>query len=237
MKYIRKRGAPQDYLQWCRDVKGTDGETFLNLKNPEKTSVLDSLMREQGWICAYTMRRIDKGTCHIEHVKPESLCRKELKGSDLDYHNFLACFPLEGMAPKYRYGAQKKGDWWIDNGKDFISPLVPNCEKRFNFDLDGVIHPTGKNGPAEKTIKILGLDHCTLTEERKRVISEYIYGGDGRDAASISQATRMLKQISSLDNEQYYEYCVAIRDALIQYISKLQTKRKRNIYRRRSAKR
>jgi uncharacterized protein (TIGR02646 family) len=53
--------------------------------------VLESLMREQGYICAYCMRRIPEKRGHpqstIEHIKPQSKCSAEEK---LDYKNMLA---------------------------------------------------------------------------------------------------------------------------------------------------
>lgn len=53
--------------------------------------VLEGLMREQGYICAYCMRRIPEKRGHpqstIEHIKPQSKCSAEEK---LDYKNMLA---------------------------------------------------------------------------------------------------------------------------------------------------
>ena len=53
--------------------------------------VLESLMREQGYICAYCMRRIPEKRGYpqstIEHIKPQSKCSAEEK---LDYKNMLA---------------------------------------------------------------------------------------------------------------------------------------------------
>ena len=53
--------------------------------------VLESLMIEQGYICAYCMRRIPEKRGHpqstIEHIKPQSKCSAEEK---LDYKNMLA---------------------------------------------------------------------------------------------------------------------------------------------------
>lgn len=85
MKYIRKTGAPHEYLSWRNRVRGTLDEDYRCLRNPEKAGLHCALLREQGWLCAYTMRRIDENTSHIEHIKPEGLCRSDQAGSDLDY--------------------------------------------------------------------------------------------------------------------------------------------------------
>ena len=128
MKYIKKLGAPREYTDWRKAVKGKENEDYRNLPNPEKGILHDALLKEQGCLCGYTMRRIDKGTSHIEHIKPETICRDELRGSDLDYENMLDCYPKEGMATNYRYGAQVKDNWWDNNGTEFISPLNQQCE-------------------------------------------------------------------------------------------------------------
>src|ERR1700693_513819 len=77
MKYIRKGRPPHDYATWCRAVRGTTDEDYRNLRGPEKARLRDALLREQGWLCAYTMKRIDQSIAHIEHIKPETLCRTE----------------------------------------------------------------------------------------------------------------------------------------------------------------
>jgi uncharacterized protein (TIGR02646 family) len=125
------------------------------------------------------MRRIEESSSHIEHIKPESVCRSERIGLDLDYKNLVACFPRDGMGRNQRYGAQYKADWWDDDGAEFVSPLSSNCESRFRFDLDGKIAQFSNDQAAATTIRVLGLDHRSLTEDRKRVIEEFIYGQTG----------------------------------------------------------
>src|SRR5437773_9855241 len=131
MKYVRKAGSPYSYRTWCNHVRGTANENYSSLQNPQKRNLHHALLREQGCLCAYTMQRIDENSSHIEHIRPESVCRAERIGSDLDYTNLVACFPRDGMRRRYRYGAQWKGDWWQNDGTEFVSPLIQNCETRF----------------------------------------------------------------------------------------------------------
>src|SRR5260221_8501681 len=107
MKYIQKGGVPHEYREWCRAVRGTNKQDYRELPSGMKAVVLAALVQDQGQICAYTMKRIDEGSSHIEHIKPEGLCRDEEKGSDLAFGNMLSCFPRPGMRRAYRYGAQK----------------------------------------------------------------------------------------------------------------------------------
>src|SRR5437879_5908380 len=106
MKYIQKHGQPHAYTSWRNQVKGTAKNNYTELPTALKQSLLAALLAEQGFICAYTMKRVALNTSHIEHIKPETICRAELAGSDLDYENLVACFPRADMGRRYRYGAQ-----------------------------------------------------------------------------------------------------------------------------------
>jgi uncharacterized protein (TIGR02646 family) len=195
---------------------------------------LAALITEQGALCAYTMRRIGADSAHVEHIKPESRCRADQPESDLDYGNMVACFPREGMQRAYRYGAQKKDNWWENDGAEFVSPLHPACEHRLRFGLDGKITAVIKHLAALATIKVLALDHESLTEDRKRVIEEFIYGPQGDDPLSSANAQRALQTICERDRQgRFYEFCIAIRDALEAHVKAI----RRLAQRRRAARR
>jgi antitoxin HigA-1 len=98
---------------------------------------------------------------------------------------------------------------------EFVSPLHPACEHRFRFDLNGNIAAVANHPSALATIQILALDHESLTEDRKRVIEEFIYGPQGDDPLSPANAQRALQAICNQDRQgRFYEFCIAIRDAL-----------------------
>lgn len=215
MKYIKKQGAPAKYLTWCKKTAGTNEEDYRNLRNPEKDCLKKVLLKEQGFLCAYTQRRISLPSSHIEHIKPESLCRKEKVGSDLDYNNMVACYPRDGMKNPYRYGAPLKDDWWENEGKEFVSPLNKTCEKRFLYTKDGNILPVDNHASATKTIEILNLNHPSLVEDRKNVIKEFIYGQTGDFPLSPKKTLKAIDEIYNLSNEgQLKAYCVAIHHGL-----------------------
>jgi len=221
MKHVRKLGAPQDYITWCNLVRGKSNENYSCLQNPQKANLHRALLREQGWLCAYTMRRIEESSSHIEHIKPEGICRAEAVGSDLNYANLVACFPREGMERKYRYGAQWKDNWWQNDGVEFVSPLHPNCETRFRFYLDGSIQAVRNHPAAVTTIRVLGLDHRSLAEDRKRVIVEFVYGPNGDNPMSPTQAQRAVRTICNPNASRFHEFCVVIRDALCEHVRQL----------------
>ena len=219
MKYIQKTGCPHDYSQWCVEVDGTSKSDWREVPSALKTQVLEAMIAEQGGLCAYTMRRIDKDSSHVEHIKPQGRCREDTQGSDLDYTNLVACFPRDGMRAQYRYGAQLKGGWWENDGAEFISPLRSVCEKVFRFKLDGGIEAIGNRTDAKTTIAVLGLDHTTLTEDRKRAIEEFIYGPAKDDPMSSAAAQRARDTVCNrIGNGHFREFCVALRAALEEYL-------------------
>jgi len=223
MKHVKKAGVPHFYKAWRKTMEGTANEDYPNgLLNPTKGKLHEALLTEQGYLCAYTMKRIGTDTSHIEHIKPETLCRADLVGSDLDYENMLACFPAYGMERRYRYGAQERDDWWENGGADFVKPLDPNCEKRFCFDLDGNIKAVSNHAAAAKTIEKLGLAHSTLTEDRMRVIHEFVFGENGDDPLPVAKAKLACGTICSANKQgEFNEFCVAIRDGLVEHLKNL----------------
>lgn len=203
-------------------MKGQENEHYHSLQNPEKGILHDTLLSEQGSLCGYTMKRISRTTSHIEHIKPEVVCRAEQKGLDLDYVNLIACYPKEGMKASCRYGAQEKGSWWDDNGRDFISPLLSNCESVFTFNIKGEIGCVANNLRAKKTIEVLKLDNKELTEDRRRAIDEFLYGENLNSPISKGEATRIKSEVEKRKNDgSFVEYCVTIKHALGHYIELL----------------
>lgn len=222
MKFIQKAGCPHAYRSWCSGVAGTDKSDWREVPSAKKAQLLSALVKEQGGLCAYTMRRIDNSSAHVEHIKPQTRCRADVQGSDLDYDNLVACFPRDGMKAAYRYGAQKKDSWWENDGAEFLSPLQNTCERYFRFDLEGEISAVGNRAAAVMTIGVIGLDNTSLVEDRKRVIEEFIYGPKGDEPMSQANALRARGAICERDGRgNFYEFCVAIRGALDDHLSSI----------------
>lgn len=235
MKYIRKKGIPRKYLNWCKVAIRT-GQNYTDLPGKIKDILLKGLLEEQGFICAYTLRHIVSVTSHVEHIKPEGLLRQEdklngTKGSDLDYSNMVACFPRNEHKSHIAYGAKKKDGWWENDGVDFISPLIKKCEASFQFNIKGVITAKSNQRSAKKTIEVLGLDHPSLTDDRRRVIHEYIYGPDGQEPLNLKKTEiEILNVLKRKEDNKYYEFCIPIRDALLEHKKTLLKIAKRKKY-------
>lgn len=85
-------------IRIIKDKEPKDWEEYRNTKGVAYQaipSLVDSLYREQGYICAYCMRRIPcKDTIsnedhHVEHL----LCREKHIDKSLDYNNMVVCCP------------------------------------------------------------------------------------------------------------------------------------------------
>lgn len=222
MKYIQKTGCPHSYSKWCTEVAEPNNYDWSEVRSVQKNPILEAMIADQGGLCAYTMHRIDNNSSHVEHIKPRSRCRQDLRGSDLDYTNLVACFPRDGMKAQCRYGAQRKDDWWDNDGAEFVSPLQPTCEQVFRFKLNGEIEAINNRTEAITTIKVLGLNHRSLTEDRKRVIEEFIYGPMGDNPMSYDAAQRARNSICNRNGDSlFYEFCVAIGAALEEHMATL----------------
>lgn len=230
MKRIIKGHEPQELLDFKKLNKNVEVD-YNSLGARERTPIKESLLNEQGFICAYTLKRINFEGSHIEHVKPEELCRQlKRQGvdtiSDLDYSNMVACFPKEfsGSSRKKFYGAYKKDDWWENDGDNFISPLRIDCENHFKYNKDGSVGYLTDKG--KKTIEVLNLNHDILKNDRERAINSFIYKDN--KPLNQSQTNQAIDSICVKYNNNYREFCVAIRDALKDHLLFLDRIKKKN---------
>ena len=90
-----KKGREPRELTGYKNIKDRPLPTYEDLPHDVKTEVLRCLLEEQGYLCAYCMRRIDESDATIEHIKPQNICSRMEK---LDYHNMLAVCPGNGTA-------------------------------------------------------------------------------------------------------------------------------------------
>ena len=122
-------------------------EAYDTLKNPLKTTVRDSLVEEQGQLCAYCMCRIPRSDMDpgitpivIEHMVPRDPSDHRDAGQGLDYNNFVAvCHGNRGA-----HGTKNKTDLICDAHKDNlefrkVNPCKPETLQSIFYTLDGKI--------------------------------------------------------------------------------------------------
>lgn len=99
-----KKGTPPSELEELKQKAEflglSDKEGYDLLRNPLKKEVRNSLVQEQGHLCAYCMRRIpderireddkDLSEVYIEHWHARSSESNDGENKGLDYNNMLA---------------------------------------------------------------------------------------------------------------------------------------------------
>lgn len=125
--------------------------TYTNMPMDVHQAVLESLMREQGFICAYCMRKIpQKGkepAVTIEHIEAQS--STDIRAA-LDYRNMLAvCNGNRGNAENaMTCDARRK------NVPLTVNPLKPSTLLGIQYKPDGMIFSTDENVNRDLTVTL-----------------------------------------------------------------------------------
>lgn len=132
MIYIKKGSEPQKLLTYRRQPNAT----FDDMDADVKTQLRNSLLAEQGHLCAYCMCRIKgENDVKIEHWSPRN------PENELDYNNLLAvCYGNEGFPKEKQTCDTRKGSDVIS-----ISPLNESDMRRIYYLNSGEIHSTDAN--------------------------------------------------------------------------------------------
>lgn len=234
MKRIIKGDEPASFIQFKQknEKAGIKVRYDNGLGKDERGPIKNALLTEQGYICAYTLKRISLETCHIEHLKPEQLCRDHMeKGieavSDLDYNNMVACFPKngqKGISKEKYFGAIKKDDSWANDGKDYVLPLQANCESHFQYSKSGEVQ--GVTDKGKTTVTLLALDHNILVDERKKAIESFI---GIQNPIKKAKTLHAISEVDKISNGKFVEFCIPLKHALnehLAYLDKIEKKLK-----------
>lgn len=219
MKRIIKGQEPEVLRQWKDE--NADVPQNLTYQNMPKAAVKAQMLVEQGYLCGYTMQRIQTvDDCHIEHITP----RSQAPHLTIDYNNLLACVPSDtpGHRPainNFPYGAMKKWGTQVDEGT-FVSPLQADVESRFRYVADGSVGAVAEDEAAESTITILALNHGQLIDLRKAAIEERVLDVD--DPLSAAEAETLAQAIMNADAAgRVPEFCLAISQVAAWYPNKM----------------
>jgi len=86
MKFIAKQEESAEFREWKELACADWHPDWNNLAGAPKNKLHKTLLVEQGYICCYCNRFIDKTDSHIEHLVP----RSQDSEKELDYNNVLA---------------------------------------------------------------------------------------------------------------------------------------------------
>ena len=227
MRTIDKRAEPNKHTQWRAANQGDVNYGYGLMDADLRETMKESLLKEQGWICAYTGRAVSMNSSHIEHLLPQTPWNAH-SGLDVDYRNMVACWPEPGRKPEPEYGARFKGNWPKPGEESsFVSPLSPGCEERFLFNFRGEIRPKQGDAAAAQTIKKLGLDKAML----KALRHSEIVGVLGKNRSmKLKDAKARLKMLEEAEAElrqgsdvHLNPYCFALKQELKRHIRTLET--------------
>lgn len=188
---IRKKKKPQELVAYCRQKNAKYDE----MPKDVKMAVRQSLITEQGYLCAYCMQRIqdvDFDTvppkASIEHWRVQS----KTPEVSLDYGKMLAVCRSEGLPKAEQTCDVARGD------KDLKwNPANPDhaLSMRISYSRDGSISSDDKEFDQQLN-EVLHLNFSRLKDNRKAVWKgiERILKKDGS-----SRKLKQLKEIYSPD--------------------------------------
>jgi uncharacterized protein (TIGR02646 family) len=232
MRFIAKGAEPSALTVWKKMMQASpENLNYGNLPGNEREAVKRSLLKEQAYLCAYTLRRLDGiENCHIEHVEPQNVAQEK----DLDYGNMAACFPKDGGDTSHGYGAPVKGGTRMIPSVNFVSPHSAGCETRFIYNDKGGVSPAGTDEAAQKTIETLKLDHGSLMELRRHAIEAHGLSlrlrtiRTSRNLKSATEARRFAAEVMLPDSNGRLEpYCVVLAQVALDYAEKEEARSRR----------
>lgn len=240
MKFILKHKEPSEFIKWKKQEANSiqhyiltkDAESAWDHlpSNPpkikeegifyySKSKLKTSLLSEQGYICAYCMKKhVNDNKCTIDHLNPKTV---DVRKNTFNYKNLLAV--CEGKQERDDKNRRIKDDLRHcnnkkENKKIEISPLNIKCEEKFIFTEKGEI--IGKSRKAKSTIKKLGLDCKVLTKKREESITSLVRPYIDKNILISKEDCAI--ELEKLKNEKvdsgFTEFYVAIYQQLIKYI-------------------
>ncbi len=172
-------------------------QPYASYDNCNKDDIRDNLLQEQGFLCAYCMRRISKEHMKIEHWYPES---KLDEMGRMDYSNMLGC--CEG----HMDDGVHKNDTCDTHKEDTVITLNPL--KRTHIAKIRYKAGTGEiysedpiiNRDLNDTLN-LNCKEQFLKENRKMVLDTLKSHINKKDILSRAEWEKILKKYDSMDHE------------------------------------
>jgi len=231
MKKITKNPDPlviQELLNFIQSEKKAEIiPSYTNFREKEK--LRQSLLKEQGYICCFCMRRIENSheTTKIAHVFPQNPVLDEDKQKvkkenlDLDYRNMLAaCDGGKGQPSRLQHCDTKQG-----NAVLRINPADPikNCENLIAYRVSGEIYSNNSDINYDLQ-EVLNLNLETIKKARKEAYDEIMKRLDSEYPNKSFTKTILEKKIaeySQLKDGKYRPYCQYVIYFLRKKLSRL----------------
>lgn len=174
MKHIIKNSIPPELLDW-QSKNGyykVGHPKWKSISSALREIIRESMRNEQGYICCYCERYLQKDDYHIEHIKPKG-DKSPYKHLLAEYDNMLCSCQAEGLKGDPLHCGMGKAGWY--DPVNYISPLDPECEGRFKYTFNGHIEPADPtDAGAVMTIDQLKLYLPKLKALREATIEPFL---------------------------------------------------------------
>lgn len=147
-----------------RQHRSQANATYDNIPTADRQSLVSSLLREQKYICAYCMCRINEETMSVEHWQ----ARTTHSDMQIAYGNLLAvCCGNEGKCEDKQHCDTKKGNFRLN-----YNPSDPSHHSRLKikYAKNGEISSADQDFGAQLSA-VLNLNLEDLKERRKNVFN------------------------------------------------------------------
>ncbi len=181
---------------------------YADMPSETKKTLIESLLTEQGFLCAYCMARVTEKNAHIEHWYPQNPIPGPQTDEEknihrlrcIEYDNLLAVCPGgSGKPKKEQFCDSSKG-----NKKLTYNPATPEHHRRLGI---GYKKSTGEvfsdNGQFDRQLnEILNLNLPQLRFNRKKIIENLNRELDkAKNSATRARISSILNNYRSKDAE------------------------------------
>lgn len=195
MILIKKKSAPHSLIEYKRSINAS----FDNLPKNVKDDLRTSLLKEQGYLCAYCMKKLSDNSSEvkIEHY----IARNE--ENELDYNNLLAvCKGNEGEPFEKQTCDTRKGNSLLT-----INPQKEKDISTISYTSNGEIKSTNPCYQNELD-NILNLnDTLGLVELRKNTLNslkKHLYKKHKNTSLTRESLEKIYKKLLSEDIKEAY---------------------------------
>lgn len=206
---IKKTVAPSELVILQQDAVAQNlsaNEAYDTLRNPLKRDIIDQLMRDQGHLCAYCMRKIPDERIGLPHVKIEHWEARNGEHGEtcgphgaLEYTNFLAVCSGNQNDTSRSKEEKLTCDACRGSVKLHVNPLKPSTLSTIYYTENGLIAATDSDINTDLAV-ILNLncmrDSVQLPKERKAVLNaiQAAVFAEVEEGSTLEESCRRLYQ-------------------------------------------
>lgn len=218
MIHIRKGQEPQSLIAYRK----TPGATYEGYR--AKDDVRRALLRDQGYLCAYCMRRISIQEMKIEHWKAQKSSDGTGERYALDYRNMLGVCNGNQGAPH----EMQTCDTYRGNADLYVDPREESHIQRIEYLTDGTIYSKDNRIDQDLNQRLnLNCSQSYLKEDRKKAIDTlhaFLRKEQDKGLWSAETLIKVRNRLEVLENGQKQVYLGAMLYFIDKYLKIAQKK-------------